>query len=115
MPEKHRADFRAAERQPQVSGGARVHRIHCKSARLGGRLREKFFVQAHSWKPQAKMGGIEVKVGSLARKKRIPEFYPRINTDYRGFYLLITSPFHRLPEMIAIANGVSFTHLVCPS
>jgi hypothetical protein len=42
VPEEHRADFGATERQPQVTRGARVYRIHGKAARLIGRAREEF-------------------------------------------------------------------------
>ncbi len=42
VPEEHRADFRASERQPEVAGLARFHRIHGETARLIGRAGENF-------------------------------------------------------------------------
>ena len=45
MTEKHRADLRAAERQPQVPAVAVVHGIHRQPPGNGGGLGENFFVE----------------------------------------------------------------------
>ena len=45
MPEEHRADFRAAERQPEVAALAGVHGIHGQPPGDGGGFGENFFVE----------------------------------------------------------------------
>ncbi len=47
VAKKNRADFRAAERKPKMSGLRGLHRVHAQTARLVRRFRKYFDVQIH--------------------------------------------------------------------
>ena len=45
---KDRAHFRATQRQPEMPGLRRLHRVHGETARFGRRARESFKIHFHS-------------------------------------------------------------------
>ncbi len=58
---KHRADFRAAERKPEMAGLARMHGVHGEPARFVCGAGESCRVHFHKWGAEIKTRPPQVK------------------------------------------------------